>query len=684
MFRLSKNLIKARSLNKLDSLIYFNNFITRSFSEIKLVKESNLKGFIHHVRKNAFKFSQIDPLKLNKIKIPEEFRSDFWGISQLDQIESFPIDNTYNFNETLLKHNSAVYELEQYLNRLYLNNIGVEFEQVDDDEEKAWLYENYEKIMESSGSNIELVNAFKLLYPADLFEKFLQSKFPTFKRYSGEGANTLLVLLYSILSECSKKENQTTSAILAMPHRGRLNVLPLLLDYPVAHLLAKIQGKRDIPKEIEGIDDVVSHVAVTNDKIFCLDGSLANYKPIRVSLLHNPSHLEAVNPVAMGKAYAKIQDNSGITETVLNITMHGDSAVSAQGIIYESLSFHKSPKCNLGGTLHIVTNNQIGYTTQNEQSRSSLHCTDVFKSYSIPVVHVNSDDVQSLIKIGKLAYMYKQKFEKDFVINLVCWRKYGHNEVDEPLFTQPIMYKCIKNKKETVEILKSYLLDKNLIDDGSIKSLEEKYMKILNEEFKRTQSHELTLKEIRNEKFKGNKSLTHKWANLEFPQFCEKDSEIVTGTKNVEEITNILKSSVNLPKNFKVHPRLNQYFINARLNQIEKGTVDWAGAEMAAFGTLLQQGFNVRISGQDVTRGTFSQRHIGLVDQDTNEVYYPLGDKNNFINLNGRLEVNNSSLSEFGEMLFEYGYSWESPKNFVVWEAQFGDFVNGAQVRINY
>jgi probable 2-oxoglutarate dehydrogenase E1 component DHKTD1 len=683
MFRFANTLKSKLIPNKQNINILFNYLqpISKSFSEIKVVKESNLKGYIHYVRKNAFRFSQIDPLSLNNKKVPSKFFSDFWGISHLDQIDSFPIDNTHNFNNTLLDKNSTVYELEKYLSRLYLKNVGVEFEHIDEDEEKAWLYENYENLMEKDTTNMELINAFKLLYPADLFEKFLHTKFPTFKRYSGEGANTLLVLLYSILAECSKKESQANSAILAMPHRGRLNVLPLLLDYPVSHLLSKIQGKRDMPKEIEGIDDVVSHVAVTNDKIFCMDGALGNYKPIRVSLLHNPSHLEAINPVAMGKTYAKVQDNCSNTESVLNITMHGDSALSAQGVIYESLSFHKSPKCNLGGTLHIVTNNQIGYTTQNDQSRSSLHCTDIFKTYSIPIIHVNSDDIESLIKVGKLAYMYKQKYKKDFVINLVCWRKYGHNEVDEPMFTQPTMYKCIKNKKESVEIFKNYLMEKNLIDDSAIKNLEGKYMKILNDEYKRSQSFELKLEDVKNEKFKGNKSLTHKWKGMEFPQFCKKDSELVTGVKNTEEIKDVLKTSVKLPDNFKVHSRLNQYFINGRLNLIQKGLVDWPGAEMAAFGTLLQEGFNVRISGQDVTRGTFSQRHIGFVDQETNEVYYPFADKNNFAYLNGRLEVNNSSLSEFAVMLFEYGYSWESPKNFVIWEAQFGDFVNGAQVK---
>jgi probable 2-oxoglutarate dehydrogenase E1 component DHKTD1 len=243
------------------------------------------------------------------------------------------------------------------------------------------------------------------------------------------------------------------------------------------------------------------------------------------------------------------------------------------------------------------------------------------------------------------------------------------------------MYKKIKSKIESVEILKNHLLSKNLITEENIKTLEERYSKILNDELKRSQTLELKLDEVRNEKFKGNKAFTHKWKEMDFPQFCKPDNEIKTGLNSTDDVKNILKASATLPENFKIHPRLNQYFVNNRLGMLEKGIIDWPSAEMAAFGSLLKEGYNVRISGQDVTRGTFSQRHIGLFDQETNNVYFPFKDSKNF-DSQGRLEVNNSSLSECAVMLFEYGYSLESPKNCVIWEAQFGDFVNGAQVII--
>lgn len=688
---ISSKLQYSKIVNNLKYKCLFNNkcsnfssFNANKMKEIKVIRESNLKGYINYFRSNSYKHANIDPLGIApQIQKPtEEFNLDHWGLGQTEKIEEFPLDNTHSFNENLINKNITIMDLEEYLKKLYLKSSGVEFEHVENEEEKGWLYETYENLMTSEENNMELVNLFKVLYPADLLEKYLHTKFPTFKRYSGEGANTLLASLYSILAECSKKESRVLNALLAMPHRGRLNVLPLILDYPVAYLFTKIQGKRDMPKEIEGIDDVVSHVAVSNQKLFCLDGNIKDYKPISVSMLHNPSHLEAINPVAMGKAYAKIQDTeTKDPEAVLNIVIHGDSAVSAQGVIYESLSFHKSPKCNLGGTIHIVTNNQIGYTTQNQQARSSLHCTDIFKAYSIPVIHVNADDTQTILKVSKLAYLYRQKYKKDFVIDLICWRKYGHNEVDEPMFTQPNMYKVIKSKKETVENLKEYLIGKGLITEETVKGLSDRYMKILSDEFTKSQNLELKVEDVKNEKFKGNKSLTHKWKEMDFPQFCKSDEELVTGLESVEEVKSILKASVTLPSNFKVHPRLNQYFINNRLAHIEKGVVDWPGAEIVAFGSLLKEGFNVRISGQDVTRGTFSQRHIGLYDQETSETYFPLSDKKNF-DSKGRLEANNSSLSEMAVMLFEYGYSLESPKNCTIWEAQFGDFVNGAQVNL--
>lgn len=277
-----------------------------------------------------------------------------------------------------------------------------------------------------------------------------------------------------------------------------------------------------------------------------------------------------------------------------------------------------------------------------------------------------------------MAYLYKEKFGKDFVIDYVCWRKYGHNEVDEPMFTQPNMYKLIKSKKDSVELFKERLLNKNVLSQDQINALESRYTKHLNEELEKSKNFELKLSDVLDPKYKGNKTLTHKWKGMKIPETAKPDSELVTGY-DLEELKKIILASVKLPEKFNVHKRLQQYFINARVSNVEKGNVDWPTAEIAAFGSLLKDGYNCRLTGEDVIRGSFSQRHIAFFDQETNEVYFPLKDKKN-IDLNGRLEVHNSTLCELGDMLFEYGYSIESPKNLAIWEAQYGDFVNGAQV----
>ena len=392
---LSKNLVKNPLINNMR----FNNIYKKCFSSV--CKETNLKGYINFFRNHSHKFAKIDPLNINNSSNTDHFEMSRWELSEIDKIEEFPLDSSHAFSNTLMDNNVTVGDLQKYLSKIYLGNVGVEFDHVNDDEKK-FLYDNYEKLMIEGSSDMELVNSFKVLYPSDLFEKFLHNKFPTFKRYSGEGANTLVLMLYKILSECSYKQNSISNAIISMPHRGRLNVLPLILDYPAANLLSKIQGKRDMPAEIDGIDDVVSHVSVSNQKLFYLEGNYNDYKPIQVSMIHNPSHLEAIYPVSLGKTLAKVNDG----DKVLNIVIHGDSAVSGQGVIYETLSIHKSPGFDVNGSIHIVTNNQIGYTTMGENSRSSRYCTDIFKSYDIPIIHVNADDYKSILKISKLAFLY--------------------------------------------------------------------------------------------------------------------------------------------------------------------------------------------------------------------------------------------------------------------------------------
>ena len=385
------------------------------FSNSKLPMESELKSYINYVRKNAHKFSVLDPLNLNNTKPSNEFNPEYWNISEIDKVENFPVDYTFGHQ---IGNLDTVKDLKEYLTKNYLKSVGVEFEHLDSETEKLWLYENYEKAISKELTKMELVNSLKILLSGELFEVFLKNKVPTFKRYSGEGMMSTLIGLNALFSECSKKSSLFSSVVLGMPHRGRLNILPIIFDYPLVNLLAKISGKRDIPQEVAGIDDVVHHVSVSNTKTFFLDGNLSDHRNITVTMLHNPSHLEAAYPCAMGKALAKQRDLTDNTN-VLNVVLHGDAALSGQGIIMEALSIHKTPECYIGGTVHIVNNNQIGYTTEKNCGRSTRHCTDIFKGYDIPVIHVNADEVESVIKVFRFVLEYRQKFKKDIAIDMI-------------------------------------------------------------------------------------------------------------------------------------------------------------------------------------------------------------------------------------------------------------------------
>lgn len=307
-----------------------------------------------------------------------------------------------------------------------------------------------------------------------LFEDYLQNKHSNFKRYSGSGTDTLTVLLSSILSTTSGPQYTTEECVMATGHRGRLNVLALLADYPLEALLSKIEGNNDTPDSLNAIDDVVSHVSCSNRKMFALDGNISNKRQVTLSIVHNPSHLEASYPVALGKTRAKQEDSA--QNKVLSLIVHGDAALAGQGLIYETLALHKTPNSTVNGSVHVVCNNQIGFTTSYPNSRSSRHTTDIFKAFEIPVIHVNAMDVEAVIKVGKLAAQYKRDFNKDIVINLIGHRKYGHNELDEPSFTQPNMYKTIRNLEEVHKVYREKLIEKNLLREEQVTAFQERFV----------------------------------------------------------------------------------------------------------------------------------------------------------------------------------------------------------------
>ena len=401
-------------------------------------------------------------------------------------------------------------------------------------------------------------------------------------------------------------------------------------------------------------------------------------KEVTVTLLNNPSHLEAANSVSLGKTRAK-QDDYNNFDRVLNVQLHGDAAHSGQGVVYESLTIGKVPKFDVKGTIHMVVNNQIGYTTTPIDGRTGKYCTDVAKAFEIPIIHVNSDDVETVHKISVFAAEYRREFGKDIMIDLIGYRRYGHNEVDEPEFTQPLMYNKIRKAQTTgPKLYHEKLVNEKIAKAEDYEKIRKRVFDFLEKEHKESQNLQRSLEGYKNNNSKGTKAFTDKWRDM---VLSIHGTHQKTGV-NKELLKEYGKTSVLLPENFSVHPRIGKFFIQDRLTQIDQGSVDWPTAEAMSFLSLLDEGYNVRISGQDVERGTFSQRHCVMVDQKTEKEWCPIKDYAERTN-KGRFQAFNSCLSEYGVMGYEYGYSIENPHNLVIWEAQFGDFFNGAQIVVD-
>ncbi|KAF9896549.1 hypothetical protein BX616_007240, partial [Lobosporangium transversale] len=486
---------------------------------------------------------------------------------------------------------------------------------------------------------------FELLTRSEVFDHFMAKKFAQVKRYAG-----------------------VTEVILGMPHRGRLNLLTDLMEYNPTALFHKVKGNSEFPAGIPATGDVLSHIANSPR----LDYGQA--EPIHVSMLHNPSHLEAVNPVAMGKARAKQMElitNSSpdcqLGDRVMCVQLHGDAAFTGQGVVMESLGLSNLPHFTSGGSVHIVVNNQIGYTTPAQNARSSVYSSDIGKMINAPVIHVNGDHPEEVVHAMRLAFEYRNKFRKDVILDLIAYRRWGHNELDEPAFTQPLMYDNIRARKSVPKLYEEKLLAENILTKAAIDDFRQSYFEKLEDDFSEIESYKPQADH-----------LEHKWKGMTLP--TETVSKMDTGV-DTEKMRGIGRASVVTPEGFKIHPRLEKFHVKSRLDKLKDGQkLDWATAEAIAFGSLLMEGYDVRICGQDVGRGTFSQRHAMLVDQKTERVHIPL---NTLSESQGHLEVANSSLSELAVLGFEAGMSYETPKMLNIWEAQFGDFFNSAQVTID-
>lgn len=496
-------------------------------------------------------------------------------------------------------------EIYDHLQQAYCSKIGAEFQYLVDPAERNWLAQQLEERHDTPLSPSEMKNACTKMLMAESFEHFLAKKFASFKRYSGEGSESMLPCLETILSSAANSGN-VEHVVIGMPHRGRLASMVSLFDYPMHKLFWKIQGNTEFPPDIHGVDDVTSHIGVSVHKTY----SNAENRPINVSLVHNPSHLEIINPVVTGKVRSK--QDAGVK--ALGVLLHGDAAFSGQGCVPEGLSLSGLPDYSTRGTIHLIVNNQIGFTTTYEHGRSSTYCSDIAKGFDAPILHVHGEDMTSVIQAAKIAVNYRNTFHKDIVIDLVGYRRHGHNEVDEPGFTQPGMYTNIRSRVSFPQAYAQVLVKDQVTSDAKLASVQRTLEQHLDAEFQRVEGYAPS--EV--DAFEG------KWKTMQQPRAHSASTTNPETGICESRLRAIGSQSVNIPDHVNIHDRLRRTHVEARNTLIQKGKLDWATAEAMAFGSLLQDGHHVRLAGQDCKRGTFSQRHAVLIDQDTEEPYVPL------------------------------------------------------------
>jgi 2-oxoglutarate dehydrogenase E1 component len=558
---------------------------------------------------------------------------------------------------------ATVREILEILRRTYCGNVGVQYMHVSDPKEKAWLQERIEgRDKEIAFTPEGKVAILKKLIETQGFEQFLHRRFPGTKRFGLDGGEAMVPALEQIIKRGGAMG--VKDIVIGMPHRGRLNVLAAVMGKPYHVIFHEFQGGSSLPSDVQGSGDVKYHLGASSDREF--DGN-----EVHLSLTANPSHLEIVNPVVIGKVRAKQaftlreQPDAGRGHA-LPLLLHGDAAFAGQGVVSECFALSGLRGYAVGGTMHFVVNNQIGFTTSPKNSRSSPYPTDVALAVETPIFHVNGDDPEAVTFAAKVGTEYRQLFGKDVVIDMFCYRRFGHNEGDDPTMTQPLMYAKIKGHPTVRDLYAQRLVGEGVATQAAVDGWIAEFDKFLDEEFESGKA------------YNANKAdwLDGKWSGLKLPSGDERHA---TGVAK-QKLLDLGRKLTSVPEHVTVHKTVERV-IAGRREAIETGAgVDWATAESLAFATLLDQGFPVRLSGQDSVRGTFSQRHSGLIDQKTEEVYFPL---RNVGPNQAHFEVLDSALSEEAVLGFEYGFSLTDPDTLTLWEAQFGDFVNGAQVVID-
>jgi 2-oxoglutarate dehydrogenase E1 component len=618
-----------------------------------VLKEFKVIDLINGYRSRGHLFTKTNPVRERRKYAPTLAIENF-GLSKND------LDTVFDAGELIGTGKATLKEIIVHLEAIYCDSIGVEYMYIRNPEEIKWfqkkLFYNYAEHKYTAESKKYI---FKKLTQAVTFESFLQTKYVGQKRFSLEGGETIIPAISAVIRNAAEIYD-VEEFVLGMAHRGRLNTLANIFRKPMQELFSEFEGKDFEEKEFDG--DVKYHLGLTTTK------TLKNNKELKMNLVPNPSHLETVGPVAEGISRAKIDlEYNGNNSKLLPIIVHGDAAIAGQGVVYEVIQMSKLNGYTTGGTIHIVINNQIGFTTNYLDGRSSTYCTDVAKVTLSPVLHVNADDVEAVVQAIELALDFRMRFKRDIFIDLLGYRKYGHNEGDEPRFTQPNLYKAIAKHPNPRDIYAKKLVEEGVIDANYLTNSIAEFKNFLESEYQEAK--------------KSKTSKVREFMQDTWSEFSRKDLKHMLVSENTsfpaKKLKEIAKVASTVPKNVKFLRKAERILRDRNKMVFESNKLDWGMAETLAYGSLLEEGFNIRISGQDVERGTFSHRHAILRDEISEERINLL---NKLPNAKGKMNIYNSLLSEYGVLGFDYGYAMANPNTLTVWEAQFGDFSNGAQI----
>lgn len=611
---------------------------------------------IRAYRTRGHLYANLDPLGLKEITYHPELDPATYGFTDADY------DRPIFINHVLGLESATLGDIEKALRKIYAGKIGVEFTHITDPEQKSWLQkriENLEDYNRTEFTDRGRRAILDRLIAAEQFEKFLDVKYKGTKRFGLDGGEAMIPALEQILKRGSQLGLE--EVVVGMPHRGRLNVLANFMGKPYRAIFSEFAGMSSNPDGVQGSGDVKYHLGTSTDRSF-------DDKSIHLSLTANPSHLEAVNPVVVGKVRAKQAQRKDTDRTkVMALLLHGDAAFAGQGLVPETLDLSELKGYRIGGTIHFVVNNQIGFTTNPVNARSGPYCTEVAKIIEAPIFHVNGDDPEAVVHVARVATEFRQTFKKDVIIDMFCYRRFGHNEGDEPAFTQPQMYQQIRQQVTVQQKYGEKLVKSGMMNEDQVEADVKSFKDMLTGEFDAANS------------FKPNKAdwLEGKWTSMSVAETGPRRGKTAITGEAFERLGKVLST---IPDNFNANSKLKRLFA-AKQKMFETGQgFDWGTAESLAFAGLLDEGSPIRFSGQDVRRGTFSHRHAVLVDQVSEDVYLPL---NNIREGQAELDIVNSPLSELAVLGFEYGYSLAEPMALTLWEAQFGDFSNGAQIIID-